>query len=100
MKLDIFQICLVATVVVSIIAPLIRKKRQLSPADIDEIVGKGCVLVAGIATLQLLFRVLTNDTLKETLLKALDSDGVIALFVGSGYGIYLAYKSLTKLMSQ
>ncbi len=100
MKLDIVQICLVAMVIVAIIAPLIRKKRRLPKADIDEIVSAGSGLVAGISTLQLLFRVITDETLKETLSKALDSDGVIALFVGSGYGIYLAYNALKNLLSQ
>lgn len=79
--------------IVTIGAPLVRKKRGQSPPDTQDFVVAGFALGSAIALLKVLIKVITQQALQDDL----DWDGTIALCISSGLGIYLSVKAVIKL---
>lgn len=93
MNLNFLYIWLGMMSVVSIAAPLVRRKRGQKPPETEEFVVAGFALGSAIALIKVLIKIITQEKLQQDL----DWDGTIALCISSGLGIYLSLKEVIKL---
>jgi hypothetical protein len=93
MNLNFLYIWLSVMSVVSIAAPIVRKKRGQKPPETEEFMVAGFALGSAIALVKVLIKLITQGKLQADL----DWDGTVALCLSSGLGIYLSLKEVIKL---
>ena len=95
-------VALILWLVVSLalgIAVLIKKNRatpRKSLPSAEKFVGMGLAVAGVIVFVEVIYKVLTVPELQ----KLLEWDGMIALCVGAGFGLYLAIKEIIKLFTE
>jgi hypothetical protein len=94
MNLNFLYIWLGVMAIVTIAAPIVRKKRGLNALDTEDFVVAGFALGSAIALIKVLFKIILDEKLQADL----DWDGTIALCISSGLGIYLSLKEVIKLL--
>jgi lysylphosphatidylglycerol synthetase-like protein (DUF2156 family) len=93
MNLNFLYIWLAVMLVVSVAAPLIRKKRNKPGLDTQDFMVAGFALGSALALVKVLIKLITQEKLQADL----DWDGTIALCISSGLGIFLSLKEVLKL---
>lgn len=95
MNLNFLYVWFGVMIIVTITAPIVRKRHGLNSLNTEDFVVAGFALGSVIALFKVLFKVMTETKLQ----KDLDWDGTIALCISSSLGIYLCFKEVIKLFS-
>ncbi len=95
MDLNFLYIWLAVMTILTIAAPIVRKKRRVKPLDTESFVVAGFAFATAISLFKVLFKVITETPLQTVL----GWDATIALCISSGLGIYLSIKEALKLFS-